>query len=130
MRSLLVWLLLCGSLFAQPKAAPKAQPKAAPKAQPVAPPETILIESPRGNVTYTHKQHIDRVKGNCAVCHPSVFPMQRADLNYKKATHRAAEASRTSCAFCHAVGGSQIAGKAFAADSYCTKCHVIDHKRR
>lgn len=83
------------------------------------PPDTILIQSPAGNVTFTHKKHYERVKGDCSVCHPKVFPQSRAPLNYKKALHRAAEASMTSCAFCHSIGNS-----AFAADSNCTKCHA------
>lgn len=86
------------------------------------PPDTILFESPKeGNVTFTHKQHYERVKGDCSVCHNKVFPQSRAPINYKKALHRVAEADRTSCAYCHAVGGS-----AFAADSNCTKCHMKD----
>jgi c(7)-type cytochrome triheme protein len=83
------------------------------------PPDTILIASKYGDVTYTHKQHYDRVGGDCSVCHTKVFPQSLAPLNYKKALHRAAEASMTSCAYCHAVGGS-----AFAADSNCIKCHA------
>lgn len=83
------------------------------------PPDTILIASPYGNVTFTHAKHYERVNGDCSVCHPKVFPQSRAPLNYKKALHRAAEASMTSCAHCHAVGGT-----AFAADSNCTKCHA------
>jgi c(7)-type cytochrome triheme protein len=83
------------------------------------PPETILIASPYGNVTFTHAKHYERVNGDCSVCHPKVFPQSLAPLNYKKAKHRAAEASMTSCAHCHAVGGTS-----FAADSNCTKCHA------
>ena len=84
------------------------------------PPDTILIESPYGNVTFTHKKHYERVNGDCTKCHPKVFPQSRAPLNYKKALHRAAEASMTSCAYCHSSGNS-----AFAADSNCTKCHAL-----
>ncbi len=84
------------------------------------PPDTILIESPYGNVTFTHKKHYERVNGDCTKCHPKIFPQSRAPLNYKKALHRAAEASMTSCAYCHSIGNS-----AFAADSNCTKCHAL-----
>jgi c(7)-type cytochrome triheme protein len=84
------------------------------------PPDTILIQSPYGNVTFTHAKHYERVNGDCSVCHPKVFPQSLAPLNYKKALHRAAEASMTSCAHCHAVGGTS-----FAADSNCTKCHAV-----
>jgi c(7)-type cytochrome triheme protein len=90
------------------------------------PPETIPIASPYGNVTFTHAKHYERVNGDCSVCHPKVFPQSLAPLNYKKANHRAAEASMTSCAHCHAVGGTS-----FAADSNCTKCHAPrEHPKR
>jgi c(7)-type cytochrome triheme protein len=84
------------------------------------PQDTILITSPYGNVTFTHAKHYERLKGDCSACHPKVFPQSREPLNYKKAQHRAAEASMTSCAHCHAVGGTS-----FAADSNCTKCHAL-----
>ncbi len=86
---------------------------------PGAPPDTILIQSPYGNVTFTHKKHYERVNSDCSTCHPKVFQQSLAPLNYKKALHRSAEASMTSCAFCHSIGNS-----AFAADSNCTKCHA------
>ena len=103
-----------------PAAAPEAQP-----ANPGAPPDTILFEASNGNVTFDHKRHYERVGGDCSVCHPNVFPQSRAPLNYKKASHRASEASLTSCAHCHAVGGTS-----FAADSNCLKCHVKDYSKR
>lgn len=81
--------------------------------------DAMLIESPAGNVTFTHKKHYERVSGDCTTCHPKVFPQALEPLNYKRATHRAAEGTMTSCAACHAVGGA-----AFAADSNCTKCHA------
>src|SRR5580692_6054827 len=84
------------------------------------PPDTILIASAYGNVTFTHAKHFDRLKGDCSACHPKIFPQSRAPLNYKKAQHRAAEASLTSCAHCHAVGGTS-----FASDSNCNKCHAL-----
>ncbi|MBV8846713.1 MAG: hypothetical protein JO307_28225 [Bryobacterales bacterium] len=89
-----------------------------------APPDTILFEASNGNVTFDHKRHYERVNGDCSVCHPKVFPQSRAPLNYKKASHRASEASLTSCAHCHAVGASS-----FAADSNCLKCHVKDYSK-
>jgi c(7)-type cytochrome triheme protein len=109
---------------AEPEAhsTPPAAPAAAPPQQAASngtPPDTILIESPYGNVTFTHVKHYERLNGDCSVCHPKVFPQSRAPLNYKKALHRAAEASMTSCAHCHAIGGTS-----FAADSNCTKCHA------
>ena len=84
-----------------------------------APPDTILFKSKYGDVTYTHKKHYERLGGDCSVCHTKLFPQSLEPLNYKKALHRAAEASRTSCANCHAVGGTS-----FAADSNCIKCHT------
>lgn len=100
---------------------PEAPPQAhfAADAKPGDPPETILIPSKYGDVTFTHRKHYERVNGDCMVCHAKVFPQSLAPLNYKKALHRAAEADRTSCAYCHAVGGSS-----FAADSNCIKCHA------
>ena len=89
-----------------------------------APPDTILFTSTYGNVTFTHQKHFERVGGDCSVCHFKVFPQSREPINYKKALHRAAEASRTACAYCHAVGGS-----AFAADSNCIKCHVREYPK-
>lgn len=111
----------------EPKNAPNPAPAAAveyPPGDPNNPPETIKMLSPYGNVTYTHKKHYDRLGGDCSVCHPKVFPQSLAPLNYKKALHRASEASRNSCAFCHAVGGTS-----FAADSNCIKCHVREYPK-
>ena len=106
----------------QPQAA-STQAASAPAVEqataPGDPPDTILIQSPYGNVTFTHKKHYERVNSDCSTCHTKIFPQSLAPLNYKKAMHRAAEASMTSCAYCHSIGNS-----AFAADSNCTKCHA------
>jgi c(7)-type cytochrome triheme protein len=83
------------------------------------PPDTILFPSKYGDVTFTHKNHYERLGSDCSMCHTKVFPQSLEPLNYKKALHRAAEADRSSCAFCHAVGGTS-----FAADSNCIKCHA------
>jgi c(7)-type cytochrome triheme protein len=101
----------------QPASPQTAEQAATP---PGAPPDTILIQSPYGNVTFTHKKHYERVNSDCSTCHPKVFQQSLAPLNYKKALHRSAEASMTSCAYCHSIGNS-----AFAADSNCTKCHAV-----
>jgi c(7)-type cytochrome triheme protein len=109
------------------KTAPASTPAKASETQPEstgAPPDSILFEASNGNVTFDHKKHYERVNGDCSVCHPKVFAQSRAPLNYKKASHRAAEASLTSCAHCHAVGASS-----FAADSNCLKCHVKDYSK-
>jgi c(7)-type cytochrome triheme protein len=105
---------------AEAKSAPPMEQATVPSGQAKVPPDTILIQSPYGNVTFTHKKHYERVNGDCSTCHPKVFQQSRAPLNYKKALHRAAEATMTSCAYCHSVGES-----AFAADSNCTKCHAL-----
>ena len=128
MRTLVLLILVVCVAGCQSKPATEVESKApatpaAPAEQAVSdgtPPDTILIESPYGNVTFTHAKHFGRVNGDCSVCHPKVFSQSRAPLNYKKALHRAAEASMTSCAHCHAVGGTT-----FAADSNCTKCHAL-----
>lgn len=122
-------LLICSagcqtkSTPAETKSAPAAPAQPYMTAEPAvtngAPPDTILIRSPYGDVAFTHKKHYERVNGDCTVCHPKVFPQSLAELNYKKALHRAAEASMTSCAYCHSIGNA-----AFAADSNCTKCHA------
>jgi c(7)-type cytochrome triheme protein len=85
----------------------------------LAPPETILFEAKNGNVTFTHRKHYERVKNQCDTCHPKIFTKSRDPINYKKANHRVAEATYTSCATCHAVGATS-----FAADSNCQKCHA------
>src|SRR5205085_9625148 len=87
------------------------------------PPESISFPNTYGAVTFTHKKHFERVGGDCSACHTAIFPQSRADINYKKALHRAAEASKRSCAACHRVGGT-----ASAADSNCTNCHAPKFK--
>lgn len=109
---------------AEPRTASAPVPAEAQPASVGAPPDTILFEASNGNVTFEHKKHYERLGGDCSVCHPKVFPQSRAPLNYKKASHRASEASLTSCAHCHAVGASS-----FAADSNCLKCHVKDYSK-
>jgi c(7)-type cytochrome triheme protein len=124
MRFLAIALLALCLAGCQSKPARPVENKAAPPPEPLSspgvPPDTILITSPYGNVTFTHKKHYERVNSDCSVCHTKVFPQSRAPLNYKKALHRSAEASMTSCAYCHSIGNS-----AFAADSNCNKCHAL-----
>jgi len=124
-----IWFLRAPQIRPDPAPAPAPAASApAPEAPPtgaLTPPDTILFEASNGNVTFDHKKHYERVGGNCSVCHPKVFQQSRAPLNYKKASHRAAEASLTSCADCHAVGGTS-----FAADSNCLKCHVKDYSKQ
>jgi c(7)-type cytochrome triheme protein len=87
------------------------------------PPETILFPSEYGNVTFTHQKHFERVNGDCATCHPKIFPQALEALNYGKARHRAAEEYKTSCATCHGIQGT-----AFAAERNCQKCHEMGAK--
>ena len=120
-----IWFLRAPQIRPDPASAASAPAPEAPPTGALAPPDTILFEASNGNVTFDHKKHYERVGGNCSVCHPKVFQQSRAPLNYKKASHRAAEASLTSCAHCHAVGGTS-----FAADSNCLKCHVKDYSKQ
>jgi c(7)-type cytochrome triheme protein len=117
-----VWFMITAPTGSE-KAAPKSAPVEAappPLRTDIPPPDTIKFDNKYGPVTFTHKLHYERVKGDCTVCHTKVFPQSRAALNYGKALHRVAEAEGTSCAFCHRVGGTS-----FAADSHCVKCHEV-----
>jgi c(7)-type cytochrome triheme protein len=125
-----IWFLRAPQIRPEAAPAPAQAPATTaaavePPAGALNPPDTIVFEASNGNVTFDHKKHYERVNGDCSVCHTKVFPQSRAPLNYKKASHRAAEASLTSCAYCHAVGASS-----FAADSNCLKCHVKDYSKR
>lgn len=91
---------------------------------PGVPPETIFFASEYGNVTFTHQKHFERVNGDCATCHPKIFPQSREPLNYGKARHRSAEEYGTSCAACHGIKST-----AFAAERNCQRCHDMGHKR-
>ena len=118
-----VWIMLTSppGEVAAPKPAP-VEATQAPLRTDIPPPETIVFENKYGKSTFTHKLHYERVKGDCATCHPKVFPQSRAPINYGKALHRAAEANETACAACHRVGGTS-----FAADSNCVKCHEVKY---
>lgn len=82
-------------------------------------PAKLDFGSAAGSVPFDHGQHVSRVKGECTACHDKLFPMERVDLRYKGNTHRTAEAARSSCAGCHAPGGT-----AFAAAGSCARCHT------
>jgi c(7)-type cytochrome triheme protein len=85
------------------------------------PPEKLVFESKMGNVTFQHAKHAERVKNDCAACHPKLFQQSaKAPLNYKP-VHKTAETKKTSCGACHVTGGT-----AFATAGNCTnsKCHV------
>jgi c(7)-type cytochrome triheme protein len=82
-------------------------------------PAKIPFQSAAGEVAFDHAKHLTRTNGDCTACHDKYFPMERADLRYKANLHRAAEAARTSCAGCHAPGGT-----AFASERECARCHT------
>lgn len=83
----------------------------------VCPPDQLVFPAKPGNVTFKHKLHADRTQ-SCTVCHDGIFPKDaKVPLNYKP--HPKAEASKTSCAACHVVGGTS-----FPSKGSCMKCHV------
>lgn len=92
-------------------------------AAPGTPPEYIDYPSEYGQVRYTHRQHYERVNGDCSTCHPKIFPQSLEPLNYSKARHRTAEEYKTSCAACHGITGT-----AFAAERNCQRCHAMGAK--
>lgn len=87
---------------------------------PKKPPEKLPFKSAMGNVTFDHAAHVAREKGDCKVCHESLFKQSAtAPLNYKANMHKTAEASKSACAHCHVAGG-----KSFETKANCQKCHV------
>lgn len=88
-------------------------------AQEKKPPAKLVFEAKIGNVTFDHAAHLKRAKGDCKVCHDSLWPQEKVPLNFKAAVHKTAEANHTSCGFCHAPGG-----QAFETKGNCNKCHV------
>jgi len=90
-------------LFAQPKA-----------------PDKLTFTAKNGNVTFDHAAHLKRANGNCATCHPKLFPQDaKAPLNFKAGLHKPAQQSQTSCGACHRPSGA-----AFDTTGNCAKCHV------
>jgi c(7)-type cytochrome triheme protein len=79
----------------------------------------MRFETSLGTATFNHAQHVNLAKGNCTSCHNNLFPMAKADLNYRAGLHKAAESARSSCAGCHFPGGS-----AFASEGNCQRCHT------
>ncbi|HEU0121886.1 MAG TPA: cytochrome c3 family protein [Bryobacteraceae bacterium] len=82
-------------------------------------PGRIPFATNAGEVAFDHAKHLTRANGDCKTCHDQYFPMERADLRYKANLHRTAEAARTSCAGCHAPGGT-----AFGSAGECARCHT------
>ena len=84
------------------------------------PPEKLVFEAKPGKVTFDHAAHLKRGKGDCKVCHDKLFQQSKAaPLNFKANMHKTAEASETSCGFCHRAGGAS-----FETKGNCAKCHV------
>ena len=89
-------------------------------AQDKKPPEKLTFTAKNGNVTFDHAAHVKRANGNCAACHPKLFPQDdKAALNFKAGVHKPAESAKTSCGACHTPGGA-----AFATTGNCAKCHM------
>jgi predicted CXXCH cytochrome family protein len=71
------------------------------------PPTTITLQAKPGNVTFPHKAHIDRVKGDCKTCHDSATGGKIADFGKDKAhkmcwdCHKAQGKGPTKCNECH-----------------------------
>jgi len=78
----------------------------------------MRFDSVMGSAVFSHSQHVTLAKGDCKSCHNKLFPMAKADLNYRQGLHTVAEAAKTSCAGCHAPSGT-----AFASAGNCQRCH-------
>ena len=71
-------------------------------------PEKLIFPSKRGDVVFAHAAHVDREKGDCATCHPTLWPQS------VKEPLKSSEGCRT----CHKAGGP-----AFESKDNCAKCH-------
>jgi len=73
-----------------------------------------------GMVGFDHLAHIGREGDDCTACHTRLFAMEKGgDIGYAPGLHKAAEATKTSCANCHVAGGN-----AFASANNCERCHT------
>ena len=77
-------------------------------AQESKPPEKLVFQSKRGDVLFAHAAHVAREKGECASCHPKLWPQST------KETLKSSDGCRT----CHKTGGV-----AFESKGNCAKCH-------
>jgi c(7)-type cytochrome triheme protein len=77
-------------------------------AQDKRPPEKLVFQYEGGDAIFTHATHIGREKGECATCHPKLWP-QSAQEPLK---------SSDGCKTCHHAGG-----RAFEMKGNCSKCH-------
>ena len=72
------------------------------------PPEKLIFQSKRGDVVFAHAAHAGREKGECATCHPKLWPQST------KEPLKSSDGCRT----CHHAGGA-----AFEMKANCVKCH-------
>ena len=73
-------------------------------------PEKLVFPSKGGDAIFTHAAHAGREKGECATCHPKLWPQST------KEPLKSSDGCRT----CHAAGGR---GRAFEMKGNCVKCH-------
>jgi c(7)-type cytochrome triheme protein len=77
--------------------------------------EVIKIDTPKmkkSTVTFTHKEHADRLEGKCDTCHPEIVQELNAEGNTMKNVHKV-------CKTCHSKEGEA------KEKSSCTSCHVV-----
>ena len=77
-------------------------------AQDKKPPEKLVFQSKRGDVVFAHATHVDREKGECATCHPKLWPQSAKEP----------PKSSDGCRTCHHAGGA-----AFEMKANCVRCH-------
>ncbi len=71
------------------------------------PPASITLNAKPGNVTFPHKAHIDRVKGDCKTCHATPAGGKIEGFGKDKAhalcveCHKKEAKGPTKCADCH-----------------------------
>ena len=77
-------------------------------------PQKLVFQSKGGDAVFTHAAHIGRAKGECATCHPKLWPQST------KESLKSSDGCRT----CHAAGGA-----AFEMKGNCVKCHPVTEKQ-
>ena len=77
-------------------------------------PQKLVFPSKGGDAIFTHAAHIDREKGECATCHPKLWPQST------KEPLKSSDGCRT----CHHAGGA-----AFEMKGNCVKCHPVTGKQ-
>lgn len=73
------------------------------------PPRTLSFPSKAGDITFTHRKHANREKGNCATCHDKLWPKSA----------RVAPESSAGCKTCHHADG-----RSFEMKGNCARCHA------